>query len=344
MKPVVIRIIAATLCVVIIFGLVAIFLSNKEKDKIAPQVKSGNGSKVKPDTIMIEMNEGYSVTAAEYFYHVLGVRDRYVSQYGETVFDMYPELVQSVFDEADMIVINGAAYTMWAKEEGFELSEQDIEEFENQVVELKKYLEENGKTYETHLKENYLTEELFREVYVKNMFINKFLMHCVEADNPLMVVSDEERAEYIKKNVILGAKHILISEESAESEEERQLLAESILQRIEAGEDFDELMKEYTKDPGLESSPNGYTFREGEFVIEFEETTLGLEIGEVSGLVHTSFGIHIIMRIEPDAESVDTWIQKDRVELKRLEYEKILDPKTTKARDGLILMDMKSVV
>ena len=77
-------------------------------------------------------------------------------------------------------------------------------------------------------------------------------------------------------------------------------LAESLLERLLAGEDFDTLMAEYGEDPGMRANPDGYTFTSGMMVQEFEEGTLALEIGEISDVIETVHGYHIILRIEPD--------------------------------------------
>jgi len=79
--------------------------------------------------------------------------------------------------------------------------------------------------------------------------------------------------------------------------------AEAILARALAGEDFATLIETYGEDPGMIDSPEGYTFVSGDMVPSFENATIGLEIGEISGLVMSDFGIHIIMRIEPDPDS-----------------------------------------
>ena len=77
--------------------------------------------------------------------------------------------------------------------------------------------------------------------------------------------------------------------------------ATDILERVRAGEDFDTLMHTYSEDTGgLMHHPDGYTFLAEQMVPEFSEGTLALEIGEVSDLVETIHGFHIIMRIEPD--------------------------------------------
>jgi len=75
--------------------------------------------------------------------------------------------------------------------------------------------------------------------------------------------------------------------------------AAALIARIQAGEDFDTLMFEYSQDPGLASHPGGYIFTDNVMVPEFYQTTRSLEIGEVSGPVETTHGIHIIMRVEP---------------------------------------------
>ena len=86
---------------------------------------------------------------------------------------------------------------------------------------------------------------------------------------------------------------------------EAEAKALEILERARAGEDFHTLMHTYSQDPlGLAMYPDGYTFFEGMMVPEFYEGTKALEIGEISDLVPTGFGFHIIKRIEPDPESI----------------------------------------
>jgi len=81
-------------------------------------------------------------------------------------------------------------------------------------------------------------------------------------------------------------------------------LANELLLRAHAGEDFDMLIREYGQDPGMMTSPNGYTFTEGVMVDVFYEATKTLAIGEISDLVPSFFGYHIIKRIEPDPNNV----------------------------------------
>lgn len=104
------------------------------------------------------------------------------------------------------------------------------------------------------------------------------------------------------------AQHILISFEtdmygnvSDESKAETLALAQSVLDEVLAGEQtFEELMELYNQD--TEEPASGYAFREGFMVEEFEKATKALEVGEVSGLVETDFGYHIIKAVEASQE------------------------------------------
>jgi len=63
------------------------------------------------------------------------------------------------------------------------------------------------------------------------------------------------------------------------------------------------LMLEHTEDPGVEHSPGGYVFTEGEMVPEFYEGTIALSENEVSEVIESSFGYHIIKRLPLDVEA-----------------------------------------
>ena len=81
--------------------------------------------------------------------------------------------------------------------------------------------------------------------------------------------------------------------------------AQNILDSIRAGASFEEMAKKYSDDAG--SARNGGNLglaRRGVFVREFEEAAFGLEPGEVSDLVETKFGFHIIKLLEKKGEAV----------------------------------------
>jgi len=103
---------------------------------------------------------------------------------------------------------------------------------------------------------------------------------------------------------LLAAKHILIKIDDFEDIMKAMEFAISLQERAVAGEDFDELIAEYGKDPGMQSNPQGYTFVSKVMVDEFEAATRGLKIGEISEAFFSVHGIHIVLRVEPNPDNV----------------------------------------
>ncbi|MFQ5668944.1 MAG: SurA N-terminal domain-containing protein [Acidobacteriota bacterium] len=94
------------------------------------------------------------------------------------------------------------------------------------------------------------------------------------------------------------ASHILLKLPPGATEEERRVIrrrAEEVLQRVQAGEDFASLAKDLSEDT---SAPNGGDlgfFKKGVMTLPFEQAVWQLkEPGEVSGLIQSEFGYHII--------------------------------------------------
>ncbi|HKP13600.1 MAG TPA: peptidylprolyl isomerase [Blastocatellia bacterium] len=70
--------------------------------------------------------------------------------------------------------------------------------------------------------------------------------------------------------------------------------ANALLQRIREGEDFATLARRYSEDPGSKNSGGEYIFARGKMAPEFEAAAFSLEPGEVSDVIATTFGYHII--------------------------------------------------
>lgn len=85
--------------------------------------------------------------------------------------------------------------------------------------------------------------------------------------------------------------------------EQRALAADLLVQLLAAddlGAKFDELMHQYSQDSGLASNPDGYTAVPGDMVAPFEKAAFALKPGEVSGIVESEYGYHILLRGEVD--------------------------------------------
>lgn len=115
---------------------------------------------------------------------------------------------------------------------------------------------------------------------------------------------DENPAQFEQPEQVRAA-HVLIGtraekgeELTADQKKAKLKLAEDVLKRARAGEDFAKLAKEYSDDPGSKDKGGEYTFPRGQMVPEFEAAAFALEPGKVSDIVTTQFGHHIIKLIE----------------------------------------------
>jgi len=86
----------------------------------------------------------------------------------------------------------------------------------------------------------------------------------------------------------LSASHILLKTESE---------ARDVLKKLKSGSNFDELAKQYSTDKSSASKGGSLgAFKRGDFLPAFENAALALQIGEISGVVKTPLGYHIIRR------------------------------------------------
>jgi peptidyl-prolyl cis-trans isomerase C len=121
-------------------------------------------------------------------------------------------------------------------------------------------------------------------------------------------------------------RHILVRVDKSSSEDVRRKSkekSEEILKKAKSGEDFAKLAMEYSDDPGSKSRGGDLGFFErGRMVPAFEETAFKLNPGEVSGVVETAYGFHIIKMEEKKKEEIEP-------------FEKINDKVKAKARDEI---------
>ncbi|OCL26331.1 peptidylprolyl isomerase [Orenia metallireducens] len=142
--------------------------------------------------------------------------------------------------------------------------------------------------------------EEFKEIMWKEnkdeVLIQKLQQQVVDD----VVITEEEIEAYYEKNkskfkrpAQIKARHILIKTDK-KSDEEAKDKAQKVLNKLKDGADFAKLAKEYSEGPSAKNGGDLGYFRKGQMVPEFEQAAFDLEVGELSELVKTEFGYHII--------------------------------------------------
>lgn len=181
---------------------------------------------------------------------------------------------------------------------GVVLDEADEKKITDWIDEQKKNY---GDEFENVLKQSgYENEEALYELQRIQLYMQK-VYEDIEA-NPENYITPQMKASLGDDKVTV--KHILVQFEADEEgnvtdekKAEAKKEAEEVLAKVKAGEDFEKLIEEYNDDPG--ATDEGYTFaNDGTMVQEFAEASFVLEIGATSELVETTYGYHIIKRLE----------------------------------------------
>ena len=125
-------------------------------------------------------------------------------------------------------------------------------------------------------------------------------------------VSDEDiQALYEKEVANLGeqrkASHILLETDDKLNDEQAKAKLKELRKRIEQGEDFAKLAKEFSRDPGSAANGGDLGFAgKGVYDAAFEDALFALKVGELSAPVKSEFGWHLIRLDQVQAPEVPT--------------------------------------
>jgi peptidyl-prolyl cis-trans isomerase D len=198
------------------------------------------------------------------------------------------------------------------------------EDFVKQVkpsdAELKAY-------YDAH-KSNFRVGERRRAQYL--------LIPTAAAAKTVEVTSQDVETAWARqaKEETVDASHILFAVQDPSKEAEVRAKAEGILKRIKAGEDFAALAKQFSDDPGSkELGGNLGPFARGRMVKPFSDAAFSLQPGQVSDLVRTQYGFHIIKvlrHITPTLENSRASIEQ---EIRRKKASDLIKSKALEAQN-----------
>lgn len=169
-------------------------------------------------------------------------------------------------------------------------SEQKLEEYYKKPIrQLKEDLRPQVKE---QLIQQKMQEEIAGKVTVTPREVRQFFNRIPKDSLP-----------YYSTEVEVG-QIVKLAQVNQKAKQEAQAKLNDLRARIQGGEDFEKLAKEFSQDPGS-AAQGGYLgfFKRRELVPEYEAAALRLEPGQLSPIVESQFGFHLIQLIERKGDS-----------------------------------------
>lgn len=119
-------------------------------------------------------------------------------------------------------------------------------------------------------------------------------------------VTEEELKTAYSQDKTASVRHILLMTQGKDEAGKKEARAkiEALLQRAKAGEDFATLAKENTEDPGSKENGGLYeNFPRGHMVKPFEDAAFTVPVGQLSDVIETQYGYHILQVVDRQKES-----------------------------------------
>lgn len=222
------------------------------------------------------------------------VKMQYYAQGRADAFESAADFRSQVLEDmiTDQLLID------YAKKSGYSIDDESV------TGEIASIKEQFGSTeeYEAALEAQGFTEEVLEREIRKGLTIERMLETTITSK---IAVTDEEIAEfysahpeYFQTPESVTASHIIITvdpEDSDQAKEEAREKIEAIRQELVNGADFAAVAREKSQGPSAPSGGSLGTFTRGQMVAPFEEAAFALEPGELSDIVLTEFGYHVIL-------------------------------------------------
>ena len=231
-----------------------------------------------------------------------------------------------------------------AAEYGVEIAAEDAAALAGR---RKTYIEQYGEEgYRAELYKMGVSEEGYERLSRTDYLYSALYQAYLTPGSALYADEDVLRA-YAASEGWVTADHILLMTVDpatygplgAEATAQKRARAEALLAQLRESDDpaalFQELADEYSEDSGRAMYPEGYTFTHGTMVEEFDAAAHALGEGEISDIVESQFGCHIILRKPLDVAEAVAAVRGEYFEVIFLSAFQNAEPELTAAAERL---------
>ncbi len=193
---------------------------------------------------------------------------------------------------------------------------KDLDKLVDEKVTQGKARFTNEKDFEKAIKDLEMDEKALRDYTRRDLLISKYIESSIV---PKIKVTEEDARKFYDQNPdkftrdeTVKASHILIGVEpnaSAEDKKKAREKAEKLHKELVGGADFAKLAKDNSSCPSSQQGGDLGFFGKGQMVPSFEKAAFALKPGEISDVVETQFGYHVIKVTEK--KPADTVAFKD---------------------------------
>jgi len=255
------------------------------------------------------------------------------------------ERIQEVFRKILGRIIDEKLIEQEARRSGIKVTSKEIE---GAVEEVKQKNKINQEELEKALAAEGLTLEAFKKELERRILRTKFVSSVVKVEQK---AGEKELMEFFQKNVnhyrvneSYRTAHILfliLPDATPEQIQGIRKKSQKVLERIKEGADFAKMVMEYSEDTSSRKDGGdlGY-FKKGELLPALEKEAMRLQVGEVSGLIRTELGFHILKLLDrkggepPPFEEVKEKVQADYY---GMEWEKALQQFLSKLKEKSVI-------
>jgi parvulin-like peptidyl-prolyl isomerase len=189
-----------------------------------------------------------------------------------------------------------------AKKAGIKVTNKEVESIIDDIKrrgnatqeDLEKALAKDGLTYGAYKK------EIERQLTRRRLVQWSIKVEPKANEKALREFYEKNSAQYRTVESYRPAHILFVVPRNATSEQtlEIRMRCQKVLDRIKSGENFGEMALLYSQDPSAKGGGDLGFFKRGELLPPLERAALGLKVGEVSGIVRTDFGFHLIKLLD----------------------------------------------